>query len=206
MIMMSARKEPGLGGVFSGSLFLHLLLFVIITRFSLLTGPLATAQLVYEVDLLNLPVAAPQAGDPATAAGGDTVSPPQLTKPTESMTLPTPNSPAKTGPAAAAEDSAAFSRRMADLEQKAEARHQANAIEQLRRKAGSGQAGMPNGSGSESGSDYTSYLHTRLTDAFKTTIPYQSKDPEVAVRLVIDGKGRIVVSQIERSRASWELS
>lgn len=199
MIKLAARKEPGLGGVFSGSLFLHLLLLVIITRFPLLTGPLATAQVVYEVDLLNLPVAAPQAGEPAATGANTEGSPSQPPRPAESMTLPTPKSPVKAGPTSTAQDSDAFSRRMADLEQKAEARHQANAIEQLRRKTGQGQAGIPDGSGSESGSDYTSYLHTRLTDAFKTTITYQSKDPEVAVRLVIDGKGRIVMSRIERS-------
>ena len=44
MIIITARKEPGLGGVFSGSLFIHLLLLVIIARFPLLTGPLASAK------------------------------------------------------------------------------------------------------------------------------------------------------------------
>lgn len=198
MIKVSARNESGLGGVFSGSLLLHLLLLLIASRLSLLTGPLATAQIIYEVDLLNLPVAAPQAGEPSAAPTATTVPSPPVTH--DSMALPTPKSTIKPAPVPAPnQDSEAFSRRMADLERKAEARHEANAIEQLRSKVTKGQVGMPDGSGSESGSDYTSYLHTRLTDAFKTTITYQSKDPEVAVRLVIDGKGRIVASRIERS-------
>jgi colicin import membrane protein len=202
MIKISARHESGLGGVFSGSLLLHILLLLIASRLSLLTGPLATAQIIYEVDLLNLPVAAPQAGEPSAAPQATTVPSPPVSH--DSMSLPTPKSAVKltTKPVPAPspnQDSEAFSRRMADLERKAEARHEANAIEQLRSKASKGQAGMPDGSGTESGSDYTSYLHSRLTDAFKTTITYQSKDPEVAVRLVIDGKGRIVASRIERS-------
>jgi colicin import membrane protein len=88
---------------------------------------------------------------------------------------------------------------MAELERKAEARHEAEALERLRRKVTAGQAGVPAGRGTESGSDYTSYLHSRLVEAFKTTITSQSKDPEVAIRLIIDGKGRVVASRIERS-------
>ncbi len=198
MIKVSARNESGLGGVFSGSLLLHILLLLIASRLSLLTGPMATAQIIYEVDLLNLPVAAPQAGEPSAAPQAATVPSPPVAR--DSMAVPTSKSASKPAPLPAPnQDSEAFSRRMADLERKAEARHEANAIEQLRSKATKGQVGMPDSSGNESGSDYTSYLHTRLTDAFKTTITYQSKDPEVAVRLVIDGKGRIVASRIERS-------
>jgi colicin import membrane protein len=200
MTTPSFRKEPGPGGMFSASLLLHLLLLAIIARFSLLSGPLPIAQVAYEVDLLNLPVAEPQAGDPGATTGSPAAAPPPP-PPTETMTLPTPKAPPKpAAPALApAKDADAFTRRMAELEQQAEARHQADALEKLRRKTGTAQAGVPGGSGTESGSDYTSYLHSRLMDAFKTTITYQSKEPEVVVRLVIDGKGRIVASRIERS-------
>jgi colicin import membrane protein len=185
----------------SSSVLLHLLLLGIITRFSLLPGPLPVAQVVYEVDLLNLPVADPQAGNPAAPTGSPTAAPPPTAPPAATMTLPAVKPPPKVSPPVSTRDADARhqSEALEQLQRKADARHEAEALEQLRRKLGSGQSGVPAGRGTESGSDYTSYLHSRLVDAFKTTITYQSKDPEVAVRLIIDGKGRIVANRIERS-------
>ena len=194
------RKDPGMGLIFSGSILLHCLLFLLITRYQLLTGPLPAAKVVYEVDLLNLPVAAPQAGSPAAAPSSSVAPAPPPTPPPSAatMTMPSPKAALPAKPTAA-QDAEEFSQRMATLKQKAEARQFEERLKKLRDSSGSGKAGMPDAAGSESGSDYTSYLHSRLTEAFKTTITYQSKDPEVTVRLVIDGKGRIVMNRIERS-------
>ena len=58
---------------------------------------------------------------------------------------------------------------------------------------------MPGGTGKEAGSDYASYIQSRLRDAFKTTIAYASKAPEVVLRLSIDRTGHVTKSRIERS-------
>jgi colicin import membrane protein len=58
---------------------------------------------------------------------------------------------------------------------------------------------MPAGSGKEAGSDYTAYIQSRLKDAFRETISYSSKNPEMVVRLFIDTNGKIARSRAERS-------
>lgn len=89
---------------------------------------------------------------------------------------------------------------MAKIASAADAKRQAQRLEELRTKvAASGRSGMPRGTGSEAGSDYTAYVHSRLKDAFKETISYQSKAPFVAIRLSIDGDGKIIRSRMEKS-------
>lgn len=58
---------------------------------------------------------------------------------------------------------------------------------------------MPKGTGHEAGSDYASYIRSRLADAFRSTIAYQSKRPETAIRLFIDKNGKLARIVIERS-------
>jgi colicin import membrane protein len=122
-------------------------------------------------------------------------TPPAKTKPSAA---PTKVKPQKTTPEAAKE----FEERLARLEREAEARHEAAALDALKKRvAGGGKApvGMPGATGKEAGSDYGSYIQSRLRDAFKTTIASQSKNPEVVVRLTIDRSGRISRSRLERS-------
>ena len=84
---------------------------------------------------------------------------------------------------------------MARLERQVESKHQSAAMEALRKRLdGAGkveQPGMPGGKGTEKGSDYGSYIRSRLTDAFRSTIAYQTKNPEVVVRLTIDRTGKL---------------
>lgn len=167
---------------------------------------------VYYVDVLDLPVAHPQAGTPA-GAPGETKSapappPPSPPAPRE-MTLPAkpaaklpakqtaPQPPKKTEEA---ETTREFEERIARLEREAEARHAAGAIEAMRKTGGSrGPVGIPGATGNEAGSDYASYIQSRLKDAFKTTIAFQSKTPEVMVRITISRTGRISRVRTERS-------
>ncbi len=58
---------------------------------------------------------------------------------------------------------------------------------------------MPNGKGNQAGSDYTAFIHSRLKDAFRDTITYQSKNPYVVVKLSIDPDGRIARVKIDKS-------
>ncbi len=100
----------------------------------------------------------------------------------------------------AAETVREFEKRMEQLEHTAAARHEAAALEALRRRGGSrGPVGMPGAKGTEAGSDYASYIKSRLEDEFRSTIAYESKAPEVYVKLVINSFGRIVRQQIVKS-------
>lgn len=202
------RRDPGLGWMALCSLAIHLALYFFLVAFHFPTR-LAEAP-VYYVDVVNLPVANPRAGTPTTA-GAPSPPAPEPAPARQEMALPAkpapkpatkPASPAAK-PAESRETAQQFEERLAKLEQAVAARHEAAAIDALRKKlAGSGkggQVGMPGAKGTEAGSDYANYIRSRLTDAFRTTIAYQSKKPEVVLRLTIDRTGRVVGQRIERS-------
>jgi colicin import membrane protein len=206
------RKDPGPGGMFVCSILLHAVLFLLMTRLSLLSGLRPINEPVYYVDVVNLPVASPQAGSPSGSTAAAAAAAPPAPKPQE-MKLPAkPAAPPRIKPPAAApardtkteqaETAREFEERLARLERNTESRHQAAALDALRKRtanAGKGQAGMPGGTGKEAGSDYSSYIQSRLKDAFKATIAFQTKSPEVRIRLTIDRGGRVTRQHIEYS-------
>ncbi|MRR56325.1 MAG: TonB C-terminal domain-containing protein, partial [Deltaproteobacteria bacterium] len=100
-----------------------------------------------------------------------------------------------------AESEKEFRERFARLEKKVEGQQTESAIDRLRAKvaAGSGRTGMPGGTGTESGSDYGSYIQSRLRDAFEKTITSSGSNPMVVVRLTIDRQGKVIGYRIERS-------
>ncbi|MCM2357576.1 MAG: TonB C-terminal domain-containing protein [Geobacteraceae bacterium] len=163
---------------------------------------------VYYVDLLNLPVASPQAGRPDVAPGATSSSPapppptpPQprgMTLPAKAPARPTAATPARqTDPAETARE---FEERIARLEQEAAARHQEAALAALRKRAdGKGPAGIPGAAGTEAGSDYASYVRSRLEDAFRREDAFRTDPGKVViVRLTIDRTGRIVNQRYEQ--------
>jgi colicin import membrane protein len=158
---------------------------------------------VYYVDVVNLPVADPQAGFPDSS---EKVKAPLPALPPPHMQMPA-KADAKSATLAkvvkqtpVVESASEFEERMAGLEKEVEARHAAAALEALsKRNVGKPPSGIPGGVGSEAGSDYAGYLQSRLKDAFKNTIAYQSKNPEVVLRLTIDRYGRVVRFLMERS-------
>lgn len=168
---------------------------------------------VYYVDLLNLPVASPQAGSPGEPQGAPAPpgpAPPQPAAPKpRQMTLPSkqperaPTRQAETIAAKrpdAAQAARELDERIARLERDAAARHADAAMEAMRKRGvGAGRVGMPGATGTEAGSDYASYIQSRLKDAFVTTIAFQGKNPEVAVRITIGKTGRISKVRLERS-------
>jgi colicin import membrane protein len=119
------------------------------------------------------------------------------------MTLPAKppaRETAATPPKKPDESAREFEERIARLEHEAAARETAAAIEALRKRGASkGPVGMPGATGTEAGSDYASYIKSRLEDEFRSTIAYQSKNPEAYVKLVISPSGRIVRQQIVKS-------
>lgn len=203
------HSDTGLGVSIALSVAFHAAAFAFLVWWQQLLPILGPVQTTYYVDVVNLPVANPQSGSP-TQSGHETTPAPQTPTP-PAMSSPPAVSKTVTGktPGPTGESAAAFQERLARLEGKVDAQRQAAAFEALRKKvAARGKVGMPRGTGSEAGSDYTAYLHSRLKDAFRETISYQTKNPFVMVRLTIDGDGRIIRSRIERSSGDkiFELS
>jgi colicin import membrane protein len=101
--------------------------------------------------------------------------------------------------------------RMAKLERNAETRQEEATMARLREKVknqGSGRPGMPNGNGKEVGSSYEAYIKSRLIDAFREKISYNSKNPKMVVRLYIDSNGKLTRKKTESSSGdtAFEIS
>ncbi|MBT1070756.1 energy transducer TonB [Pelotalea chapellei] len=205
------------------SIILHLAVLLLMIWWTKLFPFQMTIQEAYYVDVVNLPVAAPRSGSP-TQKGNDNEAPTPPPRPAvpENMAVPAPpqkstrttkqlpavKSHEKTSTPAEPDE---FAERMAKLAGKAESQQQEAALERIRRKmttSGSGRSGMPGASGNEAGSSYSAYIQSRLKDAFRETISYTSKQPEVLIRLVIGADGRISRKKIEQSSGdrSFELA
>ncbi|GFE59702.1 energy transducer TonB [Geobacter sp. AOG2] len=201
-----------MGVSFLISTVIHLAVFLLLLWWGRIFPPTMAVEETYYVDVVNLPVANPRAGSP-TQKGNDAEAPPPPPAPETPLSMPSPPQPNLKGRTATSgktekndkhetSNDAAFAERMAKLENKAASQQEEATLERLRKKlrtTGSGRAGMPAGSGSEAGSDYTAYVQSRLKDAFYQTITYTSKNPEVAVHLYIDTDGKVVRQKIEKS-------
>jgi colicin import membrane protein len=211
-----------MGVFFIVSAVIHLAVFLLLAWYDSHRPPLKIEE-TYYVDVVNLPVAAPQAGSPSQK-GSDAQqapAPPQI--PAPPMALPTPPKPAAKAQTAnqpatpnkagssTAESSSEFAERMARMERAAEAKQQEARMARLQenvKNRGSGRAGMPGGVGTEAGSDYTAYVQSRLRDAFQKTIQHSSQNPEMSVRLFIDTDGKLARKKAERSSGdrAFEIS
>jgi len=198
------RNEPGFGWMFLCSTAIHLACYFFLVEFHFAPRPFKEGP-VYYVDVVNLPVANPRAGTPSSP--GRAPSRPAQ----QEMALPAKSSlkaSAKSTPpnqksAASDETARQFKARMAKIEREVEAKHVSAALDALQKKVAAagngGRAGMPGAKGTEAGSDYASYIRSRLTDVFKTTISFQTKSPEVMVKLTIDRNGKVIGLHFERS-------
>jgi colicin import membrane protein len=199
------KKDFGLVVAITCSLLAHVAFFMAFSFLDFFRPAPTNAVPVYYVDMVNLPVANPRAGSPsergsdaspvAPAAQTNMVSP---ATPPQKLPAPTPD---RKIPEPQAETEEEFRERFARLEKKVEGQHTASAIDKLRARVagGSGRAGMPDGTGSEAGSDYGSYIQSRLRDAFEKTIASGGKNPMVVVRLTIDRAGKVIGYRIERT-------
>jgi colicin import membrane protein len=200
------KQYPGPGGMFVLSFVLHAALFLLI-----LTGPFHPAFHQQEtpvtyVDVVTLPVASPQSGtpapsqakEPAPAPAAPAAPPPAPAPAKPEMALPqksskpkTPAPSAKTEkPAKAPSETEDFNERMARLQQAAEERRLNEQLKKLGGKAG--RTGMPGGKGSEAGSDYTSYVRSRIQDAMNALgADHQSKAPKLMVTITVGSDGKI---------------
>ena len=207
MILRVKRSDGGLLPLLTASLLLHIAIYGLFAWLHFFPSATFTEAPVYYVDMVNLPVESPQHGSPA-AEGSEPAPPVPVKPPSPEMKLPVKDS-GRTKPSAPAmkptsqltdESSKEFEERLARLERASDARHEAAAMDALRKRAagqGKGQAGVPGGTGHESGSDYASYIRSRLVDAFKTTIAFQGKSPRTVVVLTIDRNGRVIRRRTE---------
>jgi len=210
-----------MGRSFVVSTVIHLAVFLLVAWYGSHRPPLKLTE-TYYVDVVNLPVASPQAGSPASREASSQPAPPPPKAAAAPMTLPTPakgakpvpakpEAPAAKRPEPSPESANEFNDRMAKIERAAEARQEEAALARLRdkmAKQGSGRPGMPAATGKEAGSDYTAYIQSRLKDAFQRTISHSSQNPEMAVRLYIDSDGRLSRRKTERSNSdrAFEIS
>lgn len=211
MHQVTLHKDAGFGLSALLSVLLHGAAFAAALWWGNLIPQLGPVQTTYYVDVVTLPVAEPRSGSPVADHVDQEQPAAAVPPPPAAMVAPSATSPSRTAldKKAAPAASTAFQERLASLEGKVDAQRQAAAFEALRQRvAARGKVGMPRGAGTESGSDYTAYLHSRLKDAFRETISYQSKNPFVMIRLTIDGDGRIIRRRVEKSSGDrvFELS
>ena len=169
--------------------------------------------------MITQPVASPQAGTPAPAeerARKPLVAPQSVRLPAKlapvsrqvaAMPLPVakPNPPksipvakVKVGKPMPVEDGREFEERLARLQQQSEDNRQAGVLDRLR-KGTKKIVGMPGGKGAQAGSDYASYIQSRLKDAFREMIASQTRAPQVLVRISIATNGRIASFRLEKT-------
>jgi len=157
----------------------------------------------YYVDIVSLPSI-----DPAPAGSESLPAPapppPAAQQPIPAqkpaMALPAKQPPAKPAAPSAVPDQSAreqeareFSERMNRLEHDSAAKHQAEALAALQKRAAEKKAASGSQApGSNKGSDYGAYIQSRLKDALESTIAHREKKPETAVRLYIDKTGKLV--------------
>lgn len=217
MILRQTPIDTGMGVSCIISTVVHLTVFLLLLWWGKLFPVNINLQETYYVDVVNLPVASPQAGNPAQKGDDAEAAAPPSKLPGSPMTVPPAAKPGtlkpsdKTAVKTSDPNESAFTERMSRLEGKIEDKHQEATLERLRNKikiSGSGRSGMPGASGKESGSDYTAYIQSRLKDAFRETISFSSKTPEVIVRLFIDVNGKLTKRNLERSSGdrAFELS
>jgi colicin import membrane protein len=221
MTIRSSATDPGLGRSFIVSTVIHLAVFLLVAWYGSRHVPLKVAE-TYYVDVVNLPVASPQSGSPASREASSQPAPQPPKAAAAPMTLPTqakaakptpakPAVPAAKQPDSATESASEFAKNLEKMQRTAQARQEEASFEQRLSKIskqGSGRPGMPGAGGKEAGSDYTAYIQSRLKDAFQRTISHTSQSPEMAVRLYIDSDGRLARRKTDRSSGdrAFEIS
>ena len=112
-----------------------------------------------------------------------------------------PNAVSATNPNAtkpeSVEDGRDFAERMAKLQQQSEDKRLAEVLDRLHKRSGK-VAGMPSAKGTQAGSDYSSYIQSRLKDAFRKVIASGTKAPQVLIRIAIGPDGRVAAYHVEK--------
>lgn len=211
MIPLALQRDRTAGWTFILSLSIHLLVILLFSNTDLFRSALHEAA-PYYVDIVSLP-----APDPAPASGSPVAAlpplpsavkpPPPAQKP--AMSLPVKQLPTKPAAPAAVVDqerrnqeAREFSERMSRLEYGSDARHKAEALASLQKRAAEKRrpGGSP-ASGLDKGADYGAYIQSRLQDALSNTIVFRSQRPEAAVHIYIDKSGKLIKYVMTRPSA-----
>ncbi len=205
-------KESGIGPMVAWSLMFHAVVFGIIYKFNHFESFHPPEKQAYYVDIVNLPVANPRSGSPAAPEKtASAATSPQKQAQKQEMKLPAPakkkSAASPTAPALkkqkevpSGETDEDFNKRLAHLQQKAESKHESAALDAIRKRLSTGgRAGMPGARGNQAGSDYASYIQSRLKDAFQETIAFHSRNPRVEIKLRISRFGKVIGYRMEYS-------
>jgi len=213
------RNNQGTWEMFTLSLACHLVVFAFILwaaspRFH------SAAEPVTYVDMVSPPVASPQVGNPVPAKS-QAVKGPAVPAPVQPRVRTPLRNPLRTPVEARAsravsnkpnavpaakpnagkpepvEDGREFAERMAKLQQQSEDKRLAEVLDRLHKRSGK-VAGMPGAKGTQTGSDYSSYIQSRLKDAFREVIASGTKAPQVLVRIAIGPDGRVADYHVEK--------
>lgn len=200
-MIQQVKRYPGPWGMFALSLCAHLALFFLIAWLQIFPGFHQDEAPVAYVDLVTLPVASPQSGTPAAeAAPKAAVAAPTPPPAPAAQTLPAAKPKAKAPKAKSekpAADSRQFNERLAKLARQTEDKRQSDVLESLKKKRG--RVGMPGAQGTEAGSDYSSYLDSRLKDAFRREVTESTvKSPLVTATITIGPDGQILDYHVEK--------
>jgi colicin import membrane protein len=204
---MSERmyNPQGLGGMIGISFVLHLVFFFIFATYGSMQGLKTEPQVCY-VDIADLPTANPLEGRSSPEGPSPVPAPPVPAAPAApsapaAKTAPSMAVPAPQKATAAPEEGKAFEEGLARVQQKQDERRQEDALAALRARLAAGGKGERGSKGSPtgSGSDYGSYIQSRLRDAFNLTMPVQSRKREALVFLNVDSAGRLTGFRIEKT-------
>jgi colicin import membrane protein len=198
----TASRYPGPGGMFALSTVCHLVIVSLIYWFSAALVFHPAEEPVTYVDMVTLPVASPQAGTPAPAEASAPPAP--VSPPAATMALPAAKPKAKLPavkkdetPPIPADAGRKYNEQLEKFKRQAEEKRQAEVLAKLAR--GTKAVGMPNAKGTQAGSDYSSYIQSRLKDAFRDVIASQTGAPQALVRITIGVDGRITNYRVEKS-------
>lgn len=204
MIPSADRRDLNPGWMFFLSLALHLLALFICSN-AIFFIPKLHEVTPYYVDIVSLPAieaasTEPQGQRSVPSPPHTAPTPiPQKTPPAPAMSvpvkqpLPKQSTPAVSPASNADQEAREFAERMNRLERNAEARHEAAAVESLRKRVSDAKKTPGSGGTAKgTGSDYGAYIQSRLKDALGSTIVYRSQKPEVAVHLYIDKRGKLI--------------
>lgn len=204
MIPLALQRDRTAGWTFILSLSIHLLVIILFSNTDLFRSALHEAA-PYYVDIVSLPAPdpAPASGSPVAAlpplpAAVKQPPPAQAQKPV--MSLPEKQLPTKPAPSSAVVDqerrnqeAREFSERMSRLEYGSDARHKAEALASLQKRAAEKRRpGGSTASGVDKGAEYGAYIQSRLQDALSNTIVFRSQRPEAAVHIYIDKSGKLI--------------